>query len=59
MTWRDRTFCADSGECANTECMWWVDFSEPADEAISLARFKTEQCGWVSVIGPESDSPAL
>jgi hypothetical protein len=53
MTYRDRTFCSQSDECASEDCQYWVDFDVETDEAISLANFKKEGCGFIEVINEE------
>jgi hypothetical protein len=50
MTYKDRTFCSQSYECSNEECQYWVDFEVDTDEAISLANYKNELCGYIEVI---------
>jgi hypothetical protein len=49
MVYRDKTFCSESYECGTKTCQHWVDFDVDTDEAISLARFKADNCGWSPV----------
>ena len=45
ITHKDRTFCASSGTCANTNCPRWIDFGQSYDLPLSLAEFKdSEHC---------------
>lgn len=42
---KDRSFCASSGTCANTECPRWIDLGKSYDLPLSLVVFKgTEHC---------------
>jgi len=48
MCYKDKTFCASAGICANTTCPVWFDFdkSKEQDLPVALADFKSDSCGY-------------
>lgn len=45
LCYRDRTFCASSGTCANRQCPRWIDFGKDYPMPIALSQFKdTDDC---------------
>lgn len=55
MTYRDRTFCSQSYECGSKDCQYWVDFDVDTDEAISLANFRKDGCGFIEAVYEEEE----
>lgn len=54
MVYRDRTFCSQSYECGSKGCQYWVDFDVDTDEAISLANYMHDDCGFTEAEHEES-----
>ena len=48
ITYKDRTFCASFGICANAECHHWLDIkeAEKQDLPVSMAELKSDTCGF-------------
>ena len=48
ITYKDKTFCASFGICANTECPHWLDIEKAGkqDLPVSMAELKSDTCGY-------------
>jgi len=49
IVYKDKTFCASFGICANTNCRHWLDIdaAEKQDLPVSMAELKSDTCGYI------------
>ena len=49
IVYKDKTFCAMFGVCANTKCHHWLNYEEyeKQDLPVSLDDLKSDTCGFI------------
>ena len=61
ISYKDRTFCASSGTCANAKCPYWLDIkeAEKQDLPVSMTELKSDACGYKPKFGRETPQKAV
>ena len=54
--YKDRHFCIHADECANDDCMYWIDFeTDTGALCLSLMEYKSERCGFIELDGDDDE----